>query len=641
MQLVRYQYPADWAAGTFSPNCTLDTTVNISAYNHPALTPTIPLGAFNTATGAQTIGVVQPPGSAPLNHTGGAPTTLLILGSGLPPSAGPVTLPAFSHTNGLWTALDQLAYTSQVGDYLQFTTISRQVQVQFVAALESGFGLQAGQPGLVAGAIRNGAFASVTVDGVEQGPYDTSLNAAALISLDGASHVIRVTHTGYINASIAPVSAVTATQGITVATALGTPTALLASTFITATWQITATGATTYNLYRTLTGGSQTAVAQGLPTGAACLLIPGVTFTLSGSVPLQLHDSATFTTDVTMVAVASVGFKNSVVAAGSATYTSPVIAGGDPQTQWFLAEWTEFPTILPSGQPNRAVPPISPIASTSVPAFALATGNTPTPDATWTRISVTPSDVYLPVSKINKGVAGLAAAPRGAYAQFTLTFLNVYLTQNTPWVRDLTLSFWTPERDPAILAKVGVGKSWRAGPTLSAFTGTLNTFVATLRQAMLDFTGSYAITGAVDQYLQAYGADLGLPQYAAEPPQSYRTRLATAFQSRGSGGSPSFIAQQVAQLAMGVSTGVSTSVTNNLTTASCQGVIVRSLTGHSFQVIVPAPTGPYAAGSSARTYAGLPGLPTIQAHPIITGFIQLITPAGSAIPLPTNITYVP
>ncbi len=598
MRVARFRYGTDLQAGAFQ-NTAFDTVINASRYGHAAIQP-LPATTYTAATGAQALGTPQPP------------------------AAG---LPTFSITNtqglgaAVWQLLESFAYTYQAGDAIAFTTTARAVQIQLAGSRQAGAGLVAA-PADTLGVIRNGAIAAILVDGAVQQSIDTA-NAAPLaqLYLDGASHTVQVVHSGSYSTAIQPIGPVTATAsagGQSVAAQLVLR-ALAHPTFAAALWRVTATSATQYSLYKTVAGAAEALIASGLVSGThytGAASVPGVDLSVATGSALVVGDGATFSTDVVTLAVESIATGSSG-GAGSSAYTTPVMDAGDPQTQWFFAEWDQAPGLVMGG----------------VTAYV---GQTPTPDVSWATTTAVPTGAVLPSGR-GYGVAGLAgvppvgATPRGRYCVLTLTFPAVATV--APWIRDPAVYAWTPERDPQILSKTGLVPDEAAvGPRLGAYVGTLAATTTELRQDVYDFVGSYAISGAVDQYLDAYGAARQIPRYTAEPPQAYRTRLLSASATRVAAASVPGLCQQIAQLVTGASSGLTTSVSGGYMTATCQGVVVAQAAGKQAPVTIPAPP-----------YVGLAGLTVAQAQVLISQFLQTVRPVGTVI-FPNNtgnlITYL-
>lgn len=583
MNLTRFQYAADWQAGSLA-NCVLDTVVNASAYGHAALEPQ-PVASFTTVTGAQAVGATQPPAV-------GLPTISVINTLG----AGSTAMQTMQYQT--------IAYSYQAGDGIQFTTTTRAIKAQLAGTQQTG----QVQTGATSGetTIRNGCIVDVIVDGTIVQTIDTA-NAAPVVQLflDGNSHTVKIAHSGTYGTSVHPIAAVTATVGASVATQL-LPTALAHPTFIAATWRVAATSSTAYSLFKTLPGGSETTVATGLLAGthySGASYVPGVDLYVGNGSALTTGDGATFTTDVVTFALESLAIGTGT-GAGGAGYTTPLLDAGQT-VQWFLAEWDQAPGF------------------TLTDVF-VATGESPTPDDTWTIFRpITPVTTTLPSGR-TMGFAGLAASgvPRGRYCLLLFVFPTVSTVQ--PWLRDLMVYSWVPEHDPQILSKVGLPDEAQVGPVMGAYVGTLAVTNTELRQDVADFIGSYAITGAVDQYLAAHGADRGVPRYTAEQPTSYQTRLLAVSALRANAASVSGLCEQIALLVTGSSSGLVTSVSGGYQTATCQGVVVAQASGQQCPITIP-----------PAPYAGLPGLSIADAQALIIAFIKLIQPLGTVI-FPNN-----
>jgi hypothetical protein len=367
---------------------------------------------------------------------------------------------------------------------------------------------------------------------------------------------------------------------------------------------VTQPGGSTY--YRQQAAGSPTAIGTNLTltapptttgaqppasntTGPATgttytALVPGVSLVLTGT--LTTNDSATFTTDVTMLAFTGVTLGYSSGGTSGISYQSPVLDSGDSATQWYSAEWTQ-------GTVN------------ALSSLTWKTGQTPTPDASWSTTTVTPTNTTLPDSQVPMGVAGLMLAPRGRYAQFTANF--AIGTTAPPFIRDLVLYSWVPERDPQFLSKMAFGESWQPGPTMTAFFGALSCELATERQKALDYVNAFGFATAVDQYLQAYLSDFGLSQYTGEPQSSARQRLLAVRRSDPNSGSLVSLQEAAALL-----------------TGFAQSAIgAATLTGaYQFQLTIPPPV----AGPQGTYYPNLPGVPVALAKTIVTDMLTRLTP---------------
>jgi len=583
MRLRRYQYTDDWDAGVLT-GATLDTVVYAGAYGHAAVVPQA-VSMFETVTGAQAIGAPQPP-------VPGVPAMSTVNTLGRPS-------PAFQ-TEG------NVAYSYQAGDGIQFTTTATgAVQIQLTGILRAG--VVAAGSSVLSDTIRNGCIANLIVDGTVRQTLDTANGAPLLeVYLTGASHTVQVVHSGSYGNAVHPIGPVAQkTGGGASVASQALPTPLAHPTFVASLWRITQmTDGAHYALYQTAPGGSETPVATGLQTGMHYTqYVPGVDLFVGNGAALAAGDGATFTTDVVTLAVESiaVGSTTGSSTAGSA-YTTPVMDNGDPRTQWFLAEWDQDPGM-------------------EMASVRVLTGNTPTPDQSWASAAISLVGATVLPSGRGVGTAGLLASgvARGRYCVLTCAFPAV---STVPvWIRDLCVYAWVPERDPAIMLKIGwPDEIEEIGATMAAYMGTLAVVGAELRQDVYDFVGSYGIQGAVDQYLAAHGADRDIARYGGEPPQSYRTRLLAASAARTNQAAVPGLCAQIAQLVVGTTDGLSTSVAGGYTTSSCQGVVVMQAAGQQVHMTIPAPP-----------YAGLPGLSVAQAQQVITAHILNISPLGTVV----------
>lgn len=581
MQSIRTRFAEDWNQGSYNGTTTLDTAINVSQYGHPALIPLVVFTTPTTNTGKQV--------------SNGTSTPVCTLSGG-----------------NAYALVDTIMVTSQAGDFFTFTTTAPAVIVNLTGVLPSGL-VHSGAGGVVANAIRNGGLVQILVDGVVVANADCAFATPAItVFLDGASHTIKVLHTGNHTSAVQPLGPVTPLVGTTVSAGLAVSASTTQKTLIAAKWRILATAAGVFTLFCTLPGASETTIATGLTTGTTYdsnTRVPGVSFVVSGS--LTVNDSAIFTTDVVMSGIITLIIENGT-GGNTGSYTSDVIDSGAFNTQWFMARWAE----------------VSPMAT-----FTLKTGGTPSPDATWQTTIIAPNSATLPQSGQQYGYAGLTAAPRARYGQWTITF-PVGASGTEPWVRDLTIYFWVPQTDPYFL-RLGLATNWVAGPIMTAVCGIQATLLQDARDQAFDFINSYAIGGAVDQYLQNIGADLGVPQYSGEPPLSYRNRLQAALASHPSGGSPIYMATQVAALVGGIlpTPANITTVANQTTGAQAVSVLTAALvtgpvvltqgTAGQYTISIPAPV-----SSGNTSYPGLPGLAIPLAQSVITALItQVLNPA--------------
>lgn len=576
----RWRFAGDWNTGNFNTTTTLDSAVNVSQYGHPALIPNVVFTTPTINTGKQVFN--------------GTSTPVATLSGG-----------------NAYALIDTIMATAKAGDFFTFTTTAPAVQINLTGVLASGT-VHSGGTGVVANAIRNGGLVQILVDGVLAASADCAGAApSSTIYLDGASHTIKVLHTGNYSASTQPIGAVTPLVGTTVSAGLSVLASTTQKTFGSFNWRVLATSSTQFSLFHTPPGSAETLVASGLNVGTtydSASDVPGVSLRLTGT--LTTNDSATFTTDLVMSGVVTVVILNGS-GGNTGTYTSEVIDSGAANTQWFLARWAQS----------------SPMAT-----FNVASGNTPVPDSTWRNVTVTPISATMPQSGIQYGYAGLSTIPRGRYAQWTIGF-PVGLSSTKPWIRDLTFYYWVPAMDPFFL-RLGLANNWVPGPNMNAIAGVICSVQADTRDAVLDFIASYAIGGAVDQYLQNIGADLGVPQYSGEPPLAYRSRLQAALATHPNGASPTYIASQVASLVGGIFP-TSANITSVVNTSSQQTVtvmtppmitgpvVVAQGTAGQYSISIPAPV---TSGNSS--YPGLPGVAIPLAQAVIAAFINnVLNPA--------------
>lgn len=588
MKLLRWRFSRDWNTGTYT-NTRLDTLLNISQYNHPSVMTTTNITTTTPYTGYQM-----------LSSTGGITTTL-----------------SNPQTTNQWARIGDYMTTTQCLDAVSFTTTAQQVIINLTgnALAQSSSGVTSpflsgsgGTYNITSNQIQNGSIVQVLLDGTLYASADT-YNASPTVTmyLDGNSHTIKIIHSGQYNSGIQPIGSPSNVTGTSVASKItATPNLLVTPGFITAQWRITGnSGGTTYKLEKALPpvlGGSPswTTVSSSLTCGTTYTnQVPGVSLTVATG--LTNGDQATFTTSAVTATIMDIqvqtGSGNS-----HGVYTSEVLGPYDPNTEWCLADWTE-------NQPMYQ--------------FTISTGNTPTPDGTWTSVTVTPTEVSLPFSGAKQGVAAFPTAPTGSYAQWTLSFPMA--PSSVAFIQDLNLFCWVPDQDPVIVSKLSLGKNVALGPDLNAIIASiLADFTQTYTQA-LDLRDSNAISGATDQALLNYGADLKLNIYPSEDPLTYRTRILASLQSRTTGGSIPTIAQQINLLVNGVQNTVSTSLTGGLYSATCGGVTVsQSSTSQNWKVTIPPPV--------SGQYPGLPGLPLSQAQTIITNHItQYLTSVNSVL----------
>lgn len=585
MQRTVFAYKSDWDAGTYG-GTNLDTQVAISPYNHPALVPTHGVTSTTLYTGQQVFA------GALATKTGTAWASLADTGGPASPAQGVILT-----TNG--------------GDFLIFNSLNIvQVSIQFAGQLVAGSGFHVGDTGLVFNAIRNGAVASVYVDGVLQANIDTyNGRPDYILLLDGASHTVKISHSGLYNAQINPIGPVVAGTGTSVSSGLTVANA--SGSEVASSWRVTALSASTYKVEQALPvppGGtlSYSLVAGGpFNTGTAYTSIaPGTSITVSGA--LTIGDSATFETYVTMMAIESIS-----TGAGSGTinglYTSPVLDSGNAHTQWFLAEWVKN----------------APYSGETLPIITVSTGNQT--DGVSVLDGVPQAAAVQQISRHDDGTTraaiGLMALPAGQYCQFGVQFPPTVLA--VQWIRDLVLYSWIPDptQEPDVLGRIAWPLGAPPNELTQAYEGMLATFAEDYQDYRRAFKASFGIAGAVDQYLLAHGLDRAFPPISGIDPQAYRTQLLAFTRSRGQGGSTAFICEQVAILVNGVDPNITSTVTGGKTVSSGGGVTVAQTTAFALAITVPHPP-----------YVGLSSLTIQQAQTAITSFVNtVLRPLGHAI----------
>lgn len=565
MQRTSLLFGADYAGGVFA-QAQLDYAQYVSAYAHPALVPARNVSTWTAETGAQAASATQPAAT-------GLPTI------------------TFSNTQGAgapqWQTVDIFGYTVQAGDALTFTTTALQVQIRFTGALAPDEGATVDSGDIVAG-IRNGAVASVGVDGNSAltYTYDT-FNGEPLTTLylDGTPHTIQIIHTGGYNPGVqgAVLSPVTALVGASVASQLVTNT-LSHPTLVNASWRVVATDGSHYSVYKTPFGGTETLVASGLAAGAhysGAAYVPGVDLYM-GTNALTPNDSATFATDVTMVAIESISFGTGAASGGS-SYTTPIYDFMDPATQPLTVEWVE------------SAPPAS---------LVVRTGNTPTPDTSWATATAPLGDTaaYDPANPSGiltdgnrYGSAGLMATPPGRYLQLTVMFVGA--SPSPLWMRDFQIYTWAPPRD-SVAVRIPLGMDVAMGPLMQAYVGALSSWLVDVRKDALALRAAGSVGGATDQYLAGYLADLGLAQVTGEQPLTAQARARGVLTNAAGALSLVSITQQVAALVTGVVGPLILSGAAGSQSVLCNGVTVAQGTNRSYTVTVP-----------PSPYVGLPGLP--------------------------------
>ena len=244
MQTAQYARAEDWQAGTLS-GLILDTTVNVSAANHPALVPDV---------GSQVLGTPQP-GDA------------LYAGTSTPV----VSRDNAAGGGGSWYTIDTFMVTATAGDRFTCTAAGGQVVIQTSGITPLG-PLHLGAPRLTLAAVRQGGLVQLEQDGVRVATMDLARAAPQLVwhNPDGASHTLRVTFLGTADAGIQPIGPVTQTVGTSLAPTLTASTT--ERSYTSATWRLLATtaggaGTGQYSLYHTPQGGTESLVAANLAVG--------------------------------------------------------------------------------------------------------------------------------------------------------------------------------------------------------------------------------------------------------------------------------------------------------------------------------------------------------------------------------------
>lgn len=557
-------FGSDYNVGGLT-NATLDYATYVSAYAHPALVPSRAITMTVTETGAQAIGATQPAAtgmaSIARSNTGGVLT-----------QAWSVYAGAF----GL---------TTQALDGLTFTTTALQVMLTLSGILTVGSGFDV-DGGAVVNGVRNGAKANVYVDSALFAVVDLyGTRVVTPIYLDGLSHTIQIQHSGSYNGAVQPISGVTpSAPSMTTPNSVSTNLVLVARsgpTFVTGTWTVTALSATMYNIARQ--GG---ATSGTLTTGTHdTTIVPGVDVSIPGSAMLTTGEAATFTTDVTMVNVESIAYGTNLGGGGVSSYQSPVYDLGESGMQPTLLEWQQ---------------------DTTGTSATVRTGNTPTPDASWSVWMIPLIGGYTTSNGLLYSTAGLqAVALPGRYCQYALTLAGV--ASVPPWVRDPTLYAFDPISDP-ISARVSFGDGWAKGPYVLAFLAWAAEECVDIDQIVLSARAGATPSGAIDGALAGWLNDCGLAQVTGEQPVTARARVIAVTQNVGGALSLPSVCKQMALLVTEAAPSVTVTGAPGAMTASSNGVTVTR-TG-PFQYTVSIPSAPY---------AGLPGVP-----------IGLATTAGSA-----------
>jgi hypothetical protein len=472
---------------------------------------------------------------------------------------------------------------------------------------------------------------------------------------------------------------------------------------LAAVWELRAASATTYTLWKTPSGGVQTQVGTTYNTNTlydSTAIVPGIALQVTGSA-LTTGDRYTFQTDYTAINLEQVAFYTS---SGSAAgqYITPILDSGDPGTQWFLYEHAE--AFFPNGSStvslsiatsntlhtsrvslghSSPLPPGSAVLPTVGPLPYLINANS---DITTNgnaqtystlvapqTLSLTPTGVTVPSTQERRNAAGLQAAATGRYAQFTFQ-LAVNTQGQTAWARDFRIYNWVPTQmgNSLLISRLGLPPNWRPGAIMQSYYGSLLTFVADLFSGIDDFTQSFGLSSAVDQYLLNAGNDLTTPHILGEPTSSYQTRLITSLQAKslsslvtsvglsgqgtlqqpvatstistvtltpvtGAQGSIQFICQQMAELVNGRTPVLAETIDSvtGLTTVTGGNITVAQLAGRGVSITLPNP--PY-DGLPNLAYGTSGGVDN-PAKALIKAFAVKLMPASTLFD-PNNSTYL-
>ncbi|MDE2103327.1 MAG: hypothetical protein KGL39_39165 [Patescibacteria group bacterium] len=596
MNRIWYRTAASLLAGSFAGGVALDTSVNVDPlYQHPALSPA--LQSVNITSYA---------------------ANLVAAGTDLSGSTAGST----------WAAEAPLEYTYTDADSFSFTMPSTDayILVTFAGSVMSGIGATSGDTNLVSGLVRRGALATVQVDGTTVATVDTfgALTYWTGSFADGHAHAVKILHAGSANPSVSPATTPVQTTGTSVSPLI---TPAVGTTFVSASWRIAATGTSTYSLYTTPVGGTESLVQSGLSTATNYTgKVTGCTLNVPG--PLVNGDGATFQTDSEFLGILEVAVATSPDPTGG-TYISAVQDSAvlDPttgalldlgtSTLWVALRWIQnaTPASIAFAVSNHAV---------TGPNGALALVQ----DSSYQSKTLTPTSKALP-SGVTMGVVGLESLPAARYGQWSVTFAGGAAV--APYVRDLILYWTNPQNDPDFLDTIAAGpqvqRVWDV-PSLALLTA-LDLMLTDYTSAKTDLANSYSVMHAVDAPLAAYGAAVGLPQYTAEPPEAYQARIAAAYAGRAFGGSLAFICSMVATLVQGSPQTADAPIYSPTNYASVRagGCSVYQTGGRAMVVTVVKPAAP-----PASPYPGLPGLSVTAAQAILTDFIvNKLRPVGTGV----------
>ncbi len=535
----------------------LDYAVTVSPDGHPRIVPARTITTTVTETGAQAVG-------------------------GTPPAGTPAITRGNSYGVGAnaWAAYAGLyALTGQAGDTLTFTTTALQIIVTFAGMMTMGAGLGMGA-GATLGGIKNGAKATISVDGAVLYAVDTyNTIASEAVFLDGLSHTVTITHTGNYNSAVSPIGPITPVGGTanTVSQAL-VLTAVARPTFAAARWRFQATDATHYTVTRIDGSGTPYGTLTALTTGTHYSgIVPGVDVFLPVTIILAAGDTATATTDPAVIAIESIAF-GSGSGAGQSGYTSAVYDLGTSAMRPYLLEWRQD-------------------ALGAVTGVTVDVGPTPTPDAAWTYGLAPALGGYTTADGASYGTAGLYAAVTRPWRYLRYTFAFGGVTTMQPWIGDVLLYAWDPIRD-RIPARLALGQGYVLDDPTAAYLAAFAAEYADL-DALLDGARAGAsISGATDAALAGHLADLGLARVTGEQPVTARARArAVTSNSVGALSLPT-VTEEIALLVMGQPAPVTIMGAPGSMQATCGGVVVTQNGAYRYTVTIP-----------GAPYAGLPGIP--------------------------------
>lgn len=366
-----------------------------------------------------------------------------------------------------------------------------------------------------------GAIAHLTVDGQPVKGFDSTRPQGTTfrLYLDGQSHTVTLTYTGdaVLSATLVGTPADSAgTAGLAAALGLSRNGQAVTGQ----TWTVRATGTTAIEVL------NQASAVQGALTvgQASDTLIPGVTLSLAAGT-WDATSVATVVTTAPVLTVATVTTYTGLLA--SATYTSPVLDSGVPNTAWPLVELVQGPLAAPGIGVQFGI------------------GETPQPDPSWvwaTLRSVTDADAD--GNPWNRVVYAGATA-RGRYAQAVGSLDGSVRI----WASDLRTWSWRPETDPFLRQRFPPGVY--SGQTVTVpFLTALAALWAVLDELADALQDGASVTNAGGQYLTNWGTQFSRPRLIGEGDSAYRSRLASLFAGRGEGGSRPFL-QQVLTGALG------------------------------------------------------------------------------------------